>query len=349
MNASFDSAELLQPVSDDQPCGQDLEDTQLLASFDAYHLYGRTTPVDSSGDGDAGGDRQALEEKNEPPEWGEIKQKALEALRQSKDLRLLAHLGTAALRTDGLPAFLETVKVASTWMNDYWQEAYPAIDGDGIVRRSALNCFADPMAVIDGLRRAPLVSSRQHGKFTLRDLDIAAGQLVPGKGDARPDPAQITAAFSNVPLEELTALQQDLIDAVQALKTIDAKMRSEIGTEAAPTFDPLLTQLTKAERALRTQLAARPDAEGSAGVGGESGVDGAPAGPGFSGAIRSREEAMRALEAVAEYFRRNEPSSPIPLFCDRARRLVSKPFLDVLADIAPEAVAQARAAGGVRE
>jgi hypothetical protein len=34
---------------------------------------------------------------------------------------------------------------------------------------------------------------------------------------------------------------------------------------------------------------------------------------------------------------------------ERAKRLVSKDFLEVLADIAPEAVAQARAAGGLKQ
>jgi type VI secretion system protein ImpA len=346
MNPEWSSTELLQPISAERPCGQDLEDTQLLASFDAFRLYGRTTPVDGTAEAEDG--RQALEVKSEPPDWREIKEKSLEALRESKDLRLLAHLGTAVLRTDGLPAFLETLKIASVWLDQYWQETYPAIDGDGIVRRSALNNFADTMAVIDGLRRVPLVASREHGAFTLRDLDISAGQLTPGKNDSRKDAAQISAAFASVPLEELTTLQQGVSDAINALKAIDTKMRAEIGTEAAPTFDPLLTQLAKADRTIRTQLAARPEmaAEGAA-------VDGdgqaAAAGPGFSGAIRTRDEAMRALDAVAEYFRRNEPSSPVPLFCERARRLVDKPFLDVLADIAPEAVAAARVASGVRD
>ena len=52
---------------------------------------------------------------------------------------------------------------------------------------------------------------------------------------------------------------------------------------------------------------------------------------------------------VAEFFRRTEPSSPIPLFLGRAKRLVSKDFLEVLADVAPDAVAQARMAGGLRD
>ena len=91
------------------------------------------------------------------------------------------------------------------------------------------------------------------------------------------------------------------------------------------------------------------------GDGEQTGMSGAEAGgetrPGAVsvGAIRSRQDAIRALDAVAQFFRQNEPSSPIPLFLERAKRLVSKDFLEVLADIAPEAIPQARAAGGLKQ
>jgi type VI secretion system protein ImpA len=64
--------------------------------------------------------------------------------------------------------------------------------------------------------------------------------------------------------------------------------------------------------------------------------------------VKSRQDAMKALDAVADFFKRTEPSSPIPMLVARAKRLVSKDFLEVLADIAPDAVAQARAAGGLK-
>ena len=82
-----------------------------------------------------------------------------------------------------------------------------------------------------------------------------------------------------------------------------------------------------------------------------AGVDSAAAAPAAGsagGVVKSRQDAIRALDAVADFFKRTEPSSPIPLFLARAKRLVSKDFLEVLADIAPEAVAQARAAGGLK-
>ena len=346
MSDRWSGEELLQPIDAGQPCGQNLEDTQLLASFDAFRLYGRTKPLEPTPDTDDGAPKTLEDRDEQPPEWPEIKEKSLEALRQSKDLRLLVHLGTALLRTDGLRAFAETVSIASRWLDEYWDQTYPLVDGDGIVRRSALNCFADPVAVIEGLRRTALVSSRQHGKFSLRDIDMATGQLMPGRNDTRPDEALINAAFAAIPLEELKGLEQQVSDALGSLKRIDAKMRSEVGVEAAPSFDPLSSQLARIDKVLRAKLAARPDAVPDEGAGAEPA---AAEGIGFTGAVRSRAEAVRALDAVADFFRKNEPSSPVPLFCERAKRLVSMDFLEVLADIAPDAVAHARAAGGIKE
>ena len=54
---------------------------------------------------------------------------------------------------------------------------------------------------------------------------------------------------------------------------------------------------------------------------------------------------IRALDAVAAFFSKNEPSSPVPLLVERAKRLVAKDFLDVLADIAPEGFEQAKSRG----
>jgi type VI secretion system protein ImpA len=345
MTAQWESQELLQPITADQPCGENLEDTQLLASFDAFRLFGQATRLDAPLD-------KAAVERGEKPrapiEWGEIKSRALGALNRSKDLRLLAHLGTAFLRTDGLVAFSRTLQVASHWLQTYWVGAYPLVDEDAMLRRNALNCFADPMAVIDSLRRLPLVKSRQHGSFSLRDIDIASGQMQPADGDSRPEENRIAAAFAEAPLDELQALQQSVAAAIDAVKQIEATMSAEGGTEAAPEFDPLSTQLVKIDRVLRTHLASRAESGvvGDAAAGEVAGSNGQLA---AVGAIKSRQDAIRALDAVAEFFRRNEPSSPIPLLLDRAKRLVSKSFLEVLADIAPDAVMQARSAGGLSQ
>src|SRR3954465_11140461 len=167
------------------------------------------------------------------------------------------------------------------------------------------------MAVLDGVRRTPLVRSRQHGIFSLRDVDMAAGQIQPGPQEAPADEVQINAAFSDGPIEELQALQQAMAAGVGAIKRINAAMAGEGGSEAVPTLDALMAQLTKAERLLSAQVALRgPSADGT---------DGEVAGPGGGGrvavgAIRSRQDGTDALDAVAPFFRRRSRPSPASSF-----------------------------------
>ena len=145
--------------------------------FDALRLFGQARSPEAPPDPDES-------EKDEAGrlDWGRIRGDALDALGKSKDLRLLAYLGTALLRTDGLPAVRPGARrPRRSGSRTYWAQVYPLIDEDAIARRNALNCFADPMAVVDRVWRLPLVASRQHGRFSLRDIDIATGQVTPGR------------------------------------------------------------------------------------------------------------------------------------------------------------------------
>jgi type VI secretion system protein ImpA len=315
-----------------------------LAAFDAFRLFGQAKPLDAPAeDGEKRTPKPA-----ESPEWPAIRDKALESLAKSKDLRLLAYLGTAALRSDGITAFAETLNIAAQWLDAYWGQLYPLIDEDAILRRNALNCLADPMAVVEGLRRTRLVVSRQHGAFSLRDVDIATHQPnAPANPDEQVDENQVNAAFASMAIGDLIKLEEGVTGAVGSLGRIDAKMRESAGTDAAPDFERLKAQLTRMDQVLRAQMAQHPE---RAAAGQLAAPGDAPAGEaGAAGPVKSRQDAIRALDAVADFFKRTEPSSPIPLFLARAKRLVSKDFLEVLADIAPEAVAQARAAGGLKD
>jgi type VI secretion system protein ImpA len=326
MSDAWDLATLLRPISEEKPCGDDIEYT-LLPEFDAFRVFGQSTPYE------------------QPPDWVKIRNRSVEALQKSKDVRVLVHLGAAALRVEGLTAFAKTVEAAAGWVETFWEGVYPLVDEDAIIRRNALNNFSDPMAVIDAMRRTPLVANRQIAVVTLRDTEILTGQVTPAADEKRPDEAQINAAFLAMPLAELQALIATVDGAVAGLKRIDGVMRDKSGIEAAPEFDPLLAQFGRMSKLLKTQLAARPEMADQAAAAGEAGEGGTGM---ATGPVRSRQDAIRALEAVADFFRRTEPSSPVPLFLDRAKRLVAKDFLEVLADIAPEALPHARAASGVR-
>jgi type VI secretion system protein ImpA len=334
MTDQWEFAELRRPLSGDAPCGENLEDSQLLASFDAFRLFGQSVPL------------------NPAPVWRDVESKSRTALERSKDFRLLAHFGAAVLRTEGLPAFLGTLSVAAHWLDQYWAQVYPLVDDDAILRKNALNSFADRMAVVDGVRRLPILRHPVLGAFSLRDFEIATGQLAKPDGEEVPDETAMRAILAASSAADLTTVQTSVSAGLDALKAIETKMREEGGSEAAPTFDPLVTQLLQLQRLLTDGLAAHPNAttQTAAGTNGASSAT-TPTGSrsGAPQAINSRQDAIVALDAVATYFRLNEPSSPIPLFIERAKRLVAKDFLEVLADIAPDAVSQARSAGGLRD
>lgn len=322
---------LVEAISSESPCGEDLEDTQLLASFDAYRLFGQAAPLSPETD------------------WREIRDQSLDALGKSKDLRLLAHYGCAVLRTGGLAEFAAVLEAMAKWLETWWAQAYPRVDEDAILRRNALNGFADRMAVVDGLRRATLLQHPQLGSLSIRDIEIATGAVAPAEGESPTiDQAQLNALLTASSTEELAARNTQLESIIQSIKSVDRMMRDQGGSEAAPDFDPLLGPVARTAKLLAEQLATRAPVGAAAG---EAGGDGAaPQGAARAvGDIRSRDDALRTLDAVAAYFRANEPSSPVPLFIERAKRLVSKDFLAVLEDIAPDALAQAKAAGGVRD
>src|SRR5690606_26265135 len=119
-----------------------------------------------------------------------------------------------------------------------------------------------------------------------------------------------------VPVELLAELHGRAAAGLDAVRRAEAAMTTQVGPDGTPTLEPLVAVLTRMERALRSQLALRAPAGGEVAAVSAGPADGAAAPTVAAGAgpIRSRQDAMRALDAVAEYFRQNEPSSPVPIF-----------------------------------
>jgi type VI secretion system protein ImpA len=69
----------------------------------------------------------------------------------------------------------------------------------------------------------------------------------------------------------------------------------------------------------------------------------------FRGDILSREDVVRALDRICNYYERNEPSSPIPLLLQRCKRLVSLSFVEILKDLAPDSMKQIDMVAGKRD
>jgi type VI secretion system protein ImpA len=335
-----DPSLLCEPLSPEAPCGVDLEDTQLLASFDAFRIFGRDTLLSPEVD------------------WSEIRRHSLDALAQSRDLRVLVHLAAATLRLEGIASFCAVLAVADRWMAEQWDLVFPRVADDALLRKNALSCLSDPMAIVAHFRRAAMVTHRQFGSVTLRDIDLATGQ--PDSTEEQQvalDPRRIEAALAATPGEELEALVAVLSSGANSLDNIVANLQQRAGPQFTPDFVALAKSLLRMRKVLAEHLATRVrtnstsrdtyvHAPGPPAAEDPMSVTEAYMGTG-TGEIKSRQEAIRAIDAAVLFFRKYEPSSPVPILLERARRLVSKGFMEVLEDIAPDGLPQARIIGGI--
>jgi type VI secretion system protein ImpA len=315
------------PVTPERPGGRDLEDAPELAAFDAQRVFG------------------LLVAPSEEPDWRSMQERALALLQESRDLRILAHLAAATLRTGTLADALSIFPIIDIWLTSHWDDVYPKVDEDAIARRNALNCFADRVAILDPLRRLPLLSHPRVGPLSLRDIDIALGMQPNPDPDREPrQESEVTAALADADVTQLLQLGESVAKAERALDSIQQCARTRAGESAIPDFERLIAQLARIRKLINPRIpaAAASNREVEPAIGSNA-VAGSAA---FVGIVQSRQQAVQVLDAVANYYRSTEPSSPIPLLLERAKRWATMDFLQVLADIAPDALDQARRATG---
>ena len=54
----------------------------------------------------------------------------------------------------------------------------------------------------------------------------------------------------------------------------------------------------------------------------------------------NNQNVVKMLDKLVQYYGRHEPSSPIPILLERAKRLVPMNFFEIMKDLAPEGIAQ---------
>jgi type VI secretion system protein ImpA len=58
---------------------------------------------------------------------------------------------------------------------------------------------------------------------------------------------------------------------------------------------------------------------------------------------------VRALDNICAYYRRHEPSSPLPLLLERCKRLATMSFIEIVREMVPDGIPQVEIIAGKRE
>ncbi|GAA6178444.1 type VI secretion system protein TssA [Sulfitobacter pacificus] len=340
----MDVAKLLEPHGDDEPSGENLEydpgfvDMELAAQ-----------PGEEKQEGD-----KILEA--EDPDFGDVVKKAVAVLERSHDIRAAVFFAEATLHTKGLTGFAEATAFVRGCLETYWDSCHPELDedddNDPTMRINAVQGLNGGDTVIRALRKAPLTESRMFGNMGLRMIEIAEGTATAPAGMTEvPDSAAVNAAFQDTDSQILSDFLAAALSAQADLKAIDA-----IFVEKTPGQGPDLEDVQKVLNQVVRRLsevvggdAVVPEEGAEVAAGDAPAAGGAPAAaPSAPAGIQSPSDVSNALDRIISYYERQEPSSPMPILLERAKKLVGADFLTIMKEIAPQGLEQAKNVAGIR-
>ena len=330
--ADIDVDALLAPLSDAAPSGADLE-------YDAAFLA-----LDEASRGKAEQQFGDTVIAATEPDWRTMKEQALLLFERTRDVRVAIQLMRAGARLTGFGGFASGLALVHGLLERHWDTLHPQLDAsdnnDPTMRLNALDPLADDDTVIADLRSAQLGPTR--GSITVRQIELAFGKAEALPGEAAPSEAGalqgIRDAGGDTP--SLLAAMAACHDHVRGIEAI-------IGAKVGASRGPDLKVLRSVTQCL-AHAAQAAGGESTASVPGEPAAPGTPArGGGVPGSIATRDDALKALDRVCEWIERHEPTNPAPLLIRRAKRLMTKSFIDIIRDLAPDGLSQVERIAGV--
>jgi type VI secretion system protein ImpA len=340
---------LLAPIDGDQPQGRDTR--QEFDPASPYQIL-RAARQDAR---DA--ERRALTaeagEQGPSANWDAVAAAAIDLIsNHSKDMEAAAWLMEALIRTDGLPGLGAASAVVEGLARNFWDTLYPAVEEDDPDEDPAEMRMRPIVGLASGaratllapIRLLPLFSRPDGSIVTLADYDAAVSfeRLDEEQKQRRiADGAVTLAALDDQARGDPQGLALLVRQSAATLAAWDAMDRAlgEQAGRAKPSLGEvraLLERIDAFARRLAPEGAAEP-ALASAEAGpttplprAGAAMSPAAAGP---GPIATREDALRRLDEVAEWFRRNEPQSPLSYTLAEAVRRGRMSLPDLLADV----------------
>ena len=333
---------LLQELAADAPCGLNLEYDPAFLELEQNALgkpevqYGDTiTPA-------------------VPPEWKLVKKQALDLFERARDLRVAMPLLRALLALHGVPGFADGVRLIERLIDERWDSVHPQLDpddgNDPTLRINSIATLADTATVLRELREAAFIVLPGLGPLSLRVLDQASGELPVPEGQSALTMSSIDAALNDVAPEALQQAAAALTQAHASVVNIEVALVRHVGSSQALNLDVLTRQLRRMADLLTSHAPeapadSAPDGASAAADGADAPArSGAPAA--ISGDISSRADVLRMLDKILAYYQRHEPSSPVPMLLERAKRLAPMSFFDIMEELAPDGMGQIKVIRG---
>jgi type VI secretion system protein ImpA len=319
------------------PCGPDLEyDNAFLELNQA-----------------AAGRPESQWDAGEPANWSQVRSLAEALLERTKDLRVAVLWLRAIVNQTGLAALAPGLRLVHGLLERYWDTLHPLPDpddGDPYARMNALSVLREPEGLLGDLRQALVFTQRGVGELRVRHIEVALN-LLPPRADETPLSRSQLDQMLQAAVAEDPGLRPRVAEAASQVKALITLLNDRVGIENAVDLKPLWSAVGNVLNLLPEPAEAAAEATSADAAAGDSAAAAAApvrrAAAGLSGSVTSREEAVRAIDMVCEYLERAEPTSPAPLLLRRARRLVNRNFLQLMKELAPDALSEVARVMGV--
>ena len=343
-----DLDKLLENISEESPCGENLE---YDPAYTGLITMAQGTPEREMGDEIIPG---------EEPNWREVHERCLELMARTKDLRVVMYLLASLLKLESIPGLRDGLALLKGLLETHWDQIHPQLDpednNDPTERVNIIDSLSkpphtsgDPMQFQQRLREAELCNSKQMGCFSMRDIAVAQGEVASQEGQGVSTVA-IDGAFMDTELDQLQAIASAVDESIEHVKQIDSGLTDRLGAGNAPNLDSFVGALTEIQKCVGGYLSRRgvdgPAVQGGQDQSQDAGGVGAQV-QAISGEVRSRQDVIRMIDKVCDYYQSNEPSSPVPLLMKRAKRLAEKNFMEIVRDLSPDAMQQIQLISGV--
>ena len=332
----------LEPLSENSVCGDDLE---YNPKFQEMVRSAMGEPERQVGDSII---------PAEEPDWRLLHRTSLQLLEATRDIRVSVYLTQAEVKLNGFQGVCQGLALTYGLLEHFWDCVHPQQDSEDsypVLRMNTLTTLNDFDSFLSIILSIPLTASRTFS-VDLRKLNHASGKV---KIDTeRVDllsQSQIQAAFKDSDDEVLLKNKEYVKTALLKVEQIQALTVEKVGAMNAPDLAALVHMLQDID-GVYEQYAPALEPTDNPLIGHHSVTEipaDAPLMPahieGDSVAvphsIKSREDISQVIDLICEYYKKNEPTSPVPLLLNRVKGLLYKDFIEILEDLAPEGVHQA--------
>jgi type VI secretion system protein ImpA len=344
---------LLQPISEDNPVGDDIrDDSSPLSPYytikDARNAA-RAAERNNMFDGDS---------SEADDQWRKILDLAPDILQNNaKDLEIASWYTEALIRRYGFQGLRDGFKLIHGLVDQYWDNLYPLPDEDGVETRVAsltgLNGEGAEGVLIAPIRNVELTQGNEPGPFSFWKYQQALDIEKILDEEAKADKAS-KLGFSNEDVERAVSesseaffvdIRDDLTTCIDIFRETGRILDEYCGINDAPPTSNIINILEDClgtvnhigKYKMPTDEAADASEGDQAGSANGATTDAASQ---ASGPVRNREDAFKKLIEISEYFRKSEPHSPISYILERAVKWGDMPLNDLMRELIPDSSAR---------